>query len=434
MKIETWAIERILPYEKNARKIPQRAIDSVAASLKEFGWRQPIVVDSKGVIIVGHVRRLAAIHNGWKEAPVHVATDLTAAQIRAYRLMDNRSHDEATWDMDILRLERIELKTLDLDLGLTGFSSRELDALLRPAMSGEDDLAPVPEKAFSQPGDLWTLGKHRIYCGDCTKPESVAAVLQGAKPILMVTDPPYGISLDTEWRDRADLNAGRMKPGDPKFKGTGPAEPSYMRNRSDGHTEVSISGDTIADWSHAFELVPSLQVAYVWHASVYTREVLNGLERIGFLYPQQIIWNKGMAALTRTHYWYQHEPCWYVRKKNAPWIGKPGKSNTTIWDAISPKMIMGGSDEEKVDHPTQKPVELMRHSIFNHTKPGDYVYEPFSGSGTTLAAAEVTGRVCLAIEIEPKYVDAAVARWMKLSGKQAVNQDGVCFPDGKDSK
>jgi DNA modification methylase len=128
----------------------------------------------------------------------------------------------------------------------------------------------------------------------------------------------------------------------------------------------------------------------VWHASIFTRDVLNGLERIGFLYPQQIIWNKGRVVLTRTHYWYQHEPCWYVRKKRPPWYGKPGSENSTIWDSPSPKFIMGGSDEEKFDHPTQKPVELMRKPIRNHTMPGETVYEPFCGSGTTLIAADQT--------------------------------------------
>jgi hypothetical protein len=140
-----------------------------------------------------------------------------------------------------------------------------------------------------------------------------------------------------------------------------PAEPSYMR--TEGHTVKSISGDTIADWSHAFELVPSLQVAYVWHASVHTTAVVEGLLRIGFLYPQQIIWNKGRPVLPRTHHWFAHEPCWYVRKKNAPWYGKPGSESTSIWEAKSPKFIMGGSKDagdDKQNHPTQKPVELLR--------------------------------------------------------------------------
>jgi len=149
-----------------------------------------------------------------------------------------------------------------------------------------------------------------------------------------------------------------------------------MKHRTEGHHETSISGDTRADWSAAFELVLSLQVAYCWHASRFTREVLNGLERIGFLYPQQIIWNKGRVVLTRTLYWFQHEPCWFVRKKRAPWYGKPGSENSTIWDSPSPKFIMGGSDEEKFDHPTQKPIELMRWPILNHTLPGESCYDP----------------------------------------------------------
>jgi DNA modification methylase len=233
----------------------------------------------------------------------------------------------------------------------------------------------------------------------------------------MITDPPYGIELDSEWRDRAGLN------------GCGPAEASYMKHRTEGHNETTISGDTRADWSEAFELVPSLEVAYVWHASKFTREVLDGLLRIGFLHHQQIIWNKGRTVLTRTHYWFQHEPCWYVRKKNAPWFGKPGE-NSTIWDSPSPKFIMGGSDEEKYDHPTQKPLELMRRPILNHTKRGELVYEPFLGSGTTLAAAEATERVCYGIELDPKFCDVAVLRWQQVSGKKATLEgDGRTFDE-----
>jgi DNA modification methylase len=202
-----------------------------------------------------------------------------------------------------------------------------------------------------------------------------------------------------------------------------------MKHRTEGHTHTCISSDTRADWSEAFGLVPSLQVAYVWHASVFTREVLDGLQRIGFLYPQQIIWNKGRTVLTRTHYWYQHEPCWYVRKKNAPWFGKAGE-NSTVWDSPSPKFIMGGSAEEKYDHPTQKPIEMMRRPILNHTQRGELVYEPFLGSGTTLAAAEVTERVCYGMELDPKYVDVVVSRWQALSGERAhLDGDGRTFDE-----
>jgi DNA modification methylase len=243
----------------------------------------------------------------------------------------------------------------------------------------------------------------------------VARLLGERKPQLMVTDPPYGIELDSEWRDRAGLNGG------------GAAAPSYRTQRTPGHTETTISGDTRADWSEAFALVPSLEVAYVWHASKFTREVLDGLLRIGFVHHQQLIWDKGRAVLTRTHYWFQHEPCWYVRKKNAPWYGAPGE-NTTVWDAPSPKFVMSHSGEEKFDHPTQKPVVLMRRSIVNHARRGELVYEPFLGSGTTLAAAELTERVCCGLEIDPKFIDVTVQRWQRLTGKQAVlDADGRSF-------
>jgi DNA modification methylase len=278
---------------------------------------------------------------------------------------------------------------------------------------------PLPESPVSRLGDLWLLGQHRVLCGDATSPEAVARLLGERKPRLMVTDPPYGIELDSEWRDRAGLN------------GCGPAEASYMKKRTAGHTETSISGDTRADWSDAFALVPSLEAAYVWHASKFTREVLDGLLRIGFLHHQQLIWDKGRTVLTRTLYWFQHEPCWFVRKKNAPWYGKAGE-NSTVWSSPSPKFIMGGADEDKYDHPTQKPIELMRRPILNHLRRGELVYDPFLGSGTTLAAAELTERVCYGMELDPKYIDVVVERWQTLSGKNAtLDADDRAFEEIK---
>jgi DNA modification methylase len=422
MEVALRPIQQIVPYARNARKIPQQAIDKVAASIHEFGWRQPIVVDAQNVIVAGHTRLLAAQKLGLAEVPVHVATGLTNAQIKAYRLMDNRSHQEAAWDDELLAIELAELRDLAVDLDLTGFDGREIDALFASQSCGltpEDDVVLPPDVPVSQAGDLWLCGdprrQHRVLCGDSTSAESVARLLDTRKPRLMVTDPPYGIELDSEWRDRAGLN------------GCGPAEASYMKHRTDGHKNTSISSDTRADWSDAFALVPGLEAAYVWHASKFTREVLDGLLKIGFLHHQQIIWDKGRTVLTRTHYWFQHEPCWYVRKKNAPWFGKPGE-NSTVWHSPSPKFIMGGSDEEKFDHPTQKPVELMRRPILNHTKRGELVYDPFLGSGTTLVAAEMTERVCLGIELDPKYVDVIVQRWQAFTGREAVlNGDGRTF-------
>jgi DNA modification methylase len=335
-----------------------------------------------------------------------------------FRLIVNRSVTWADWDEELLGLELQDLQSMDFDLSLTGFNAPEIDGLLAVDEEEKANAAPpVPKVPASRAGELWVLGPHRVLCGDSTNAEAVARLLGERKPRLMVTDPPYGIELDSEWRDRAGLN------------GLGAAEPSYLKQRTRGHTETTISGDTRADWSEAFALVPGLDVAYVWHASKFTREVLDGLLRIGFVHHQQIIWDKGRTVLTRTHYWFQHEPCWYVRRKNAPWYGKAGE-NSTIWSSPSPKFIMGGSGEEKFDHPTQKPVELMRRPILNHLRRGELVYEPFLGSGTTLAAAELTGRVCYGLELDPKYVDVVVGRWQQLSGKAAtLDGDGRTFEE-----
>ena len=416
-QIQIWPIDRLVPYARNPRK-NDAVVDRMCNSIREFGFKIPVLARTEGEVVDGHLRLKAARKLGIAEIPVILCDEWTPAQVKAFRLLVNRSVSWADWDEELLSLELQEIDASKFDLDLTGFTTGEIDKLL--AMPDEERANEIPEPPAaptSRRGDLWLCGKHRVLCGDTTSREDVEKLLGGRKPLLMVTDPPYGIELDSEWRDRAGLN------------GCGAAEASYMKVRTAGHTETKISGDTRADWSEAFELVPSLQIAYVWHASAFTREVLNGLLRIGFLHHQQIIWDKGRTVLTRTHYWFQHEPCWYVRKKNAPWFGKAGE-NSTIWTAPSPKFIMGGSDEEKFDHPTQKPVELMRRPILNHTKRGELVYEPFLGSGTTLAAAELTERICCGTEVDPKYVDVVVQRWQTLSGKKAsLEGDGRSFEE-----
>ena len=365
-RIEQWPIDKLVFYVRNPRK-NDAAVDRMYSSIREFGFKIPVLARSDGEVIDGHLRLKAARKLGINEIPVMLCDEWTPAQVKAFRLIVNRSVTWADWDEELLALELQDLKESDFDLDLTGFDPGEIDGLL----ALEDDeranaTPPLPESPVSRPGDLWLLGPHRVLCGDATSADAVARLLAERKPRLMVTDPPYGIELDSEWRDRAGLN------------GCGPAEASYMKKRTAGHTETSISGDTRADWSDAFALVPSLEVAYVWHASKFTAEVLAGLLRIGFLHHQQIVWDKGRTVLTRTHYWFQHEPCWYVRKKNAPWFGKAGE-NSTIWASPSPKFIMGPSDEDKFDHPTQKPIELMRRPILNHLRRGDLVYDPFLG-------------------------------------------------------
>jgi DNA modification methylase len=417
MEVQMFSIDRLTPYLRNPRK-NDHAVNRMTASIQEFGFKIPVLARSTGEVVDGHLRLKAARKLDLAEVPVILCDEWSEAQVKAFRLMVNRSVSWADWDEELLALEIEELKALDFDLDLTGFDAKQIDEFLfRDDNKDGDGVTDVPEIAVSRLGDLWLCGEHRVLCGDATSADAVTRLLENGKPQLMVTDPPYGIQLDSEWRDLAGLN------------GCGSTVPNYKKKRTQGHTETTISGDTRAEWSEAFALVPSLEAAYVWHASKFTREVLNGLLQIGFLHFQQIIWNKGRAVLTRTPYWYQHEPCWFVRKKNAPWFGKPGE-NSTIWDSPSPKFVMGGSEEDKFDHPTQKPVDLMRRPIMNHTRRGELVYEPFLGSGTTLAAAELAERICLGMDIDPKYVDVVIKRWQKLTGKQAVlENDGRTFED-----
>ena len=232
--IEMRNVERVIPYFRNARKIPEVAVEKVAVSIQAYGFRQPIVVDKDGVIICGHARLAAAKRLGMAQVPVHVAENLTPEQVKAYRLADNRTHEKTTWDLGMLAVEVAELASMGVDLASTAFNGIEIDKLL--AGSPEDDdranaVPPLPEDPVTQAGDLWHLGPHKALCGDATSPEVIARVLSERKPLLMVTDPPYGIELDSEWRDRAGLN------------GCGPAEPSYMKKRTQvGSSAYSWAG------------------------------------------------------------------------------------------------------------------------------------------------------------------------------------------------
>lgn len=405
MTIEAWHIERVKPYLRNARRIPEKAIEKVATSLEQFGWKQPLVVDPQGVVIVGHTRLAAAKRLGWNEVPVLVAADLTPAQVKAYRLMDNRSHEETDWDLNVLQLEIGDLKLEGLDLTFTGFDLPQLEGFLQAAASDENDAdALVPastEKAVTRPGDVWIMGNHRLVCGDSTRAEDVALALNGKKPGLMVTDPPYGVEYDPAWRDDRELGKAKMR--------------------------GVVSNDDEADWSDAYLLFPG-SVAYVWHAGLHAAEVASSLIASAFEIRAQIIWRKQHFAISRGAYHWAHEGCWYgVRKGGkANWCGD--RKQNTVWDVANLNPMGGNKKEERTGHGTQKPVELMRRPILNHTKRGDAVYDPFLGSGTTLIAAHELERVCYGLEIDPHYCDAIVQRWQTFAGKGAgLAEDGRTF-------
>ncbi len=389
------AIDSITPYARNARKIPSQAIEKVAASIREFGWRQPIVIDGQGVIVCGHTRWLAAQKLGLRQVPVHTASNLTPAQIKAYRLMDNRSHQETAWDFDLLTTELVELRGLDLDLDLTGFDAREIDSLLFGAEDDERaDLAPaLPEHPVTIPGDLWICGPHRVLCGDATSAEDVARLVGGVQPFLMVTDPPYGVEYDPPWRERAGLG----------------------RQRQVG----TVVNDHQADWSAAYKLFTG-DVAYVWHAGVHAVEVADSLAAAEFQIRSQIVWAKQHFALSRGNYHWQHEPCWFCVRKGHSSRWRGDRTQSTVWQVANLNSFGGNRDEIATGHGTQKPVELMRRPILNHTERGDRVYDPFLGSGTTLIAAEQTERACYGLEIDPRYVDVIVRRWQEFSGNRTM--------------
>ncbi len=402
MDVTDLPLGQIIPYARNPRR-NEKAVATVAASIAEFGWRQPIVVDEQMVVLAGHTRLLAAQQLGLKTAPVHVAKGLTEAQARAFRIMDNRSSENAEWDNDLLGLELGDLLDAEYDLDLTGFTDAELNTLLNGlyegdgAQEGEDDIPETPEDPTSRPGDLWTLGSHRLLCGDATVATDVARVLGEVKPLLMVTDPPYGVEYDPGWRNKAGAAA---------TKRTG-----------------KVLNDDRADWREAWALFPG-DVAYVWHGALHAGEVAESLEVSGFKIRSQIIWAKDRLVLSRGDYHWQHEPMFYAVKKTGKghWAGD--RKQTTLWQ------IANKDQDAKTVHGTQKPVECMRRPILNNSSPGQAVYEPFMGSGTTLIAAETTGRVCYGIELNPAYVDVAVERWQAFTGKAAVlDGDGRSFDE-----
>ena len=402
MQINTWPVSKLVPYFRNPR-MNDHAVERMAASINEFGFKIPILARSSGEVVDGHLRLKAAQKLGIEEVPVILCDEWSEAQVKAFRLMVNRSVTWADWDEELLALELDELKTLDFDLGLTGFEPVEIDGFLfgeEKDDGWEQDVPVLPEHAITQAGDLWMCGEHRVLCGDATSAEVVGRLLDSAKPAVMVTDPPYGVDYDPNWREQAGLG----------------------RQRQTG----TVANDQQVDWSAAYGLFPG-DVAYVWHAGVHAAEVAANLESAGFRIRSQIIWAKQHFALSRGDYHWQHEPCWYaVREgKSGNWSGD--RSQSTLWQVANLNPF-GGSNEEATGHGTQKPVELMRRPILNNSVRGDFIYDPFLGSGTTLIAAHSTERVCFGLDIDPRYVDLAILRWQKLTGQAAIlAADGRTF-------
>ena len=372
-------------------------IAEIAGSIRAFGFTNPVLVGEEGTVIAGHGRLAAARKLAMPQVPVITLYGLSQIQQRQLMLADNRIALNAGWDLEMLHLELKDLSALGADLSVLGFAKGELAKALTPADFGgrtdEDAVPAVEEATVTRAGDVWCLGDHRVICGDSTDAATVEALLGSVTPTLMVTDPPYGVSYDPEWRHRAGVN------NSPR---TG-----------------KVANDERADWAEAWRLFPG-NIAYVWHGALHGATVAQSLEREGFTIRAQIIWAKERLVIGRGDYHWQHEPCWYAVRSKGNWTGD--RKQTTLWTISSKEQ-----DAETI-HGTQKPVECMRRPILNNTSPGEAIYEPFLGSGTTLVAAETVKRTCFAVELSPVYVDVAVRRWQAFTGEKAMRLvDGRSF-------
>jgi len=388
MKVELLAIDKVIPYANNPRK-NDNAITKVAASIKEFGFRQPIVVDNEYVVVAGHTRLLAARALGLTVVPVHIAEGLTDAQIKAYRIADNRSNQDAEWDDELLKLELGSLESHGFNLELTGFDLDELNNLMlssddNEACSADDAIPEISEKVITKPGDLWILGKrHRLLCADSTDPKSIDTVMAGNTAHMIFTDPPYNVDYTNDSGDK-------------------------------------IHNDNLGDEFYSFLLSSCKNMLKVCKGAVYvcmSASELHNLHKAfstaGGHWSTFIVWVKNHFALGRSDYQRQYETILYgwAEGNKHHWCGDRNQSD--VWNFVKP------SSNDL--HPTMKPVELVSHAIENSSQVKDFILDPFAGSGSTLIACEKLNRSARLIEIDPKYCDVIIKRWQDLTGIQAMH-------------
>jgi DNA modification methylase len=400
MKVKMVAIEDVVPYARNPRK-NMAAISKVSASLKEFGWQQPIVVDKEMVVIAGHTRLEAARTLDMKKVPVQIADKLTDAQVKAYRIADNRVSQEAEWDIDLLKLELSDLDGLDYDLLLTGFDDDELNGMLIEAveegLTDEDEVPPLPEQPVSVLGDLWTLGNHRLMCGDSTSVDDFEKLTDGQKSDMIFTDPPYGMS----------YGGGRAAGSTPK--GAKVKAHGMIKNDDlEGDNLVQLIADAIYNSLSFTKDGAALYSCLTWRTYSDFEKALNEMNKE---VKACIVWDKKSIGLGQANYRPQHEFIFYC---GGQWYGD--KKQSDVW------YLSRGNTSEYV-HPTQKPVELIEMALENSSKAGDIVIDCFGGSGSTLIACEKQARGARLMELDEKYVDAIIMRWQDFTGKEAVHAE-----------
>jgi len=427
MQVDLWPIERVIPYDRNPRINDGAAVDSVAASLKEFGFRQPIVVDRDGVIVVGHTRWKAAKKLGLAQVPVHVARDLTPEQAKAYRLADNKTNELAEWDKVLLPLELADLQALNFDLGLLGFSKDELAELLDPGVArgqcDPDDIPAPPDKATTSPGELIILGDHRLLCGDSSKADDVDRLLGGEPIHLVNTDPPYNVKVEP--RSNNAIAAGLSSFTNTHHQGLdlarhrGKSKPTQKKLRAKDRPLANdfVSDEAFGQMLHAWfgNMARVLQAGrsfYVWGGYANCGNYPPVLRGSGLYFSQAVIWVKEHPVLTRKDFMGNHEWCFYGWREGA---GHKFFGPNNVPDVWSIKKI----SPQKMIHLTEKPVELAVRAMQYSSRAGENVLDLFGGSGSTLIAAEQTGRKAFLMELDPLYCDVIVERFERFTGKKA---------------
>jgi DNA modification methylase len=394
------SVDALKPNPRNPNRHPEGQLELYVKAIAHQGWRRAVVVSKRsGFIVTGHGAVQAARRAGWPTVPVDYQDFASANDETAHMLADNRLPELAEMSESDLAVILSELKLADVDLEIAGFDSCALDAALSGLPGGEVDAEPQIDRAAelqkewkTERGQIWELGEHRLMCGD-SESDDVVLLLGQDKPHLMITDPPYGVSYDPQWRVEYD--------------------------GSKRHALGKVENDGKVDWTKAYQLSPA-EVCYVWHAGKYAREVASNLASAKFEIVSQIIWVKPHFVLSRGDYHWRHEPCWYACRKAGHHHWNGARDQDTVWEIQTRNGFIQEPGQERTGHGTQKPVECMAKPIENNSQRGDLVYEPFSGSGTTIIACERLGRRCRAMEISPGYVAVALQRFKDATGKTPV--------------
>lgn len=391
MQIEQIGIATLIPFAKNSRTHDDAQVAQIAASIREFGFTNPVLIDEANGIIAGHGRVMAARKLKLSEVPCIRLSHLSDAQKRAYVIADNKLALNAGWDEAMLKLELADLQALNFDLDLTGFSTDEIDALLAEkgteGLTDPDETPEPPVEPVTRLGDVWVCGEHRVMCGSSLDHAQVELLCGNQRVDMLLTDPPYNVAYEGKTKDALTIQNDSM--GDTEFRG-------FLR-------DAFVSADTVMKPGAVF---------YIWHADSEGYNFRGACQDAGWTVRQCLIWKKNHMVMGRQDYHWQHEPCLYGWKDGAGHLWASDRKQTTILNFERPS--------RNGEHPTMKPVALFEYQMLNNTKGGDIVLDSFGGSGTTLIAAEKNGRIARIMELDPKYVDVIVKRWEDFTGEKAV--------------